>query len=157
MKAWPSSACVHFARPSLISPLIAGQILARPPLREEGLVSTVCACAEFYVYFSVKHTVYSYPALRSTRLNNEIHQDFAKCTLTIYLSAPVGIILQSTQVEELVYYGLVTNGLTEFISYVLTLVQQLCVILLLVLEREAFVSDESSVNLIVSTFLAERR
>ena len=38
--------------------------------RREGLVSTVCACAEFFVYFSVKHTVYYYnsnPALRSTR------------------------------------------------------------------------------------------
>ena len=47
-------------------------------------------------------------------------------------------------------------SLTKFIGYDLTLVQQLCVILLFVLEREVFLSDESSVNLIISTFLAER-
>ena len=44
-------------------------------------------------------------------------------------------------------------SLTKFIGYVLTLVQ-LCAILLFRLEREA---DESSVNLIISTFLGERR
>ena len=47
--------------------------------------------------------------------------------------------------------------LTKFIGYVLTLVQQLFAILLFELEREAFVSDESSVNLIIGTFLGERR
>ena len=41
--------------------------------------------------------------------------------------------------------------------YRLALVQQLCAILLFRLEREAFVSDESSINLIISTFLGERR
>ena len=48
-------------------------------------------------------------------------------------------------------------SLTKCIGSVLTLVQQLCVILLLVIKREAFLSDESSVNLIISTFLAEHR
>ena len=48
-------------------------------------------------------------------------------------------------------------SLTKCIGSILTLVQQLCVILLLVIEREAFLSDESSVNLIISTFLAEHR
>ena len=88
--------------------------------------------------------------------------DFVKCILTNYHHGGnsyriVKFTSSRTWPSHKSEFGMIRHGkYDKLIGYVLTLVQHLCVTLLFVFEREAFVSDESSVNLIISTFLAER-